>query len=210
MRTGTKHDKIVTIETMGSNPLGWARDVPEAERKNVFAVVIYIPKPLGTFLDNLRRELVPAYNPHAHVSVLPPRPLSVDWRIASAQALELMDARTAFDVELTTVGIFPKTDVVYIEVGKGAAELEMLHAVMNTGPFLFAEPFPYRPHITLAQEVPPERVAAVHDLACQRWREFQGSRTFRAERAVFVQNTVGDSWIDLAEYSLGNSVPSHA
>jgi len=35
------------------------------------------------------------------------------------------------------------------------------------------------------------------------WDSFTGPKTFRAERAAFVQNTLGNCWIDLAEYSLG-------
>ena len=41
------------------------------------------------------------------------------------------------------------------------------------------------------------------ELARRRWAEYRGPRTFRAERAVFVQNTAGNCWVDLAEYSLG-------
>ena len=59
-----------------------------------------------------------------------------------------------FDVELTEIGIFPVTNVVYVEVGEGAAELERMHRAMNTGPLGFKEPFPYHPHVTLAQEIP--------------------------------------------------------
>ena len=57
---------------MGSVQNGGPCLVPEGQRLNVFALVVYIPDPLGRFLDDLRRELVPHYNPHAHVSVLPP------------------------------------------------------------------------------------------------------------------------------------------
>ncbi len=46
-------------------------------------------------------------------------------------------------------------------------------------------------------------VSEVRDLAERRWREYQGPRVFRAERAAFVQNTVANCWLDLAEYSLG-------
>ena len=70
---------------MGSDSPEYGRYVPEEERLNVYALVIYIPDPLGRFLDHLRRELVPAYKPHAHVSVLPPRPLFVDWQTADSQ-----------------------------------------------------------------------------------------------------------------------------
>jgi 2'-5' RNA ligase len=179
------------------------RSLVEGEGLNVFALVIYIPSPLGSFLDELRRELVPHYNPHAHVSVLPPRPLTVDWRAASDQARSLTEGWAPFEIELTSVEVFPLTDVIFIEIGAGAQELYKLHSAMNTSTLEFKEPFPYHPHITLAQEVSHERVGELTDLARRRWTEFSGPRTFRAERAVFVRNTADTCWVDLAEYSLG-------
>lgn len=192
---------------IGSDPTDQHCLVPAAERLNAFALVIYIADPLGRFLDDLRRELVPGYNPHAHVSVLPPRPLRVDWRDASKQARSLTEGWTPFDVELTEIGIFPVTNVIYLEVGKGASDLKSMHRAMNQGPLGFDEPFPYHPHITLAQEIPPGHVTEVHELARGRWREFRGNRTFHAERTVFVQSTLHDCWIDLADYPLG-AVPA--
>src|ERR1039458_6592237 len=43
--------------------------------ESLYALVIYLSDPLGGFLDDLRLEMVPGCNPHAHISVLPPRPL---------------------------------------------------------------------------------------------------------------------------------------
>jgi 2'-5' RNA ligase len=188
---------------MGVNENGGAPAIPPERRLNIFALVIYIPGPLGRFLDDLRKELVPHYNPHAHVSVLPPRSLAVEWRTASDQARALLGAESVFEVELTSLGVFPATDVLYLEVGAGAAELRKLNEAMNHGPLQFPEPFQYHPHITLAQGVLHEDVPRLCDLARHRWREYQGPRTFRAERAVFVQNTIDDVWLDLAEYFLG-------
>jgi len=172
-------------------------------RQNMFALVMYIPDPLGRFFDDLRREIVPQYNPHAHVSVLPPRPLSGSWVAASDQARALTQGWAPFDLELATVQVFPATDVIYIEIGTGAAELRRLHAAMNTGVLAFEEPFEYHPHITLAQEVPHEQVPGFAALARRRWAEYRGRRGFRAERAAFVQNVGDNCWVDLAEYSLG-------
>jgi 2'-5' RNA ligase len=189
---------------MGCQSNGAHRSAPAEERLNIFALVIYIPDPLGRFLDDLRRELVPAYNPHAHVSVLPPRPLAVDWREASRRACALSERWAPFEIELTSIGIFPVTNVVYVEVGKGAAELTQIHRSMNADAALhFEEPFQYHPHTTLAQEIPQGSVAGVYELAKRRWSEYQGARSFRAEHAVFVQNTLQNCWIDLAEYSFG-------
>jgi 2'-5' RNA ligase len=177
--------------------------VPLEERLNLFALVIYIPDPLGRFLDGLRRELVPHDNPHAHVSVLPPRPLRVDWPVASNQVRLLTDAWSPFDIELTNIDAFPVTDVVYIELGAGASELRRMHSAMNRSVLDFVEPFDYHPHLTLAQELARDEVAGVRETAVRRWREYAGPRRFRAERAVLVQNTLNNQWIDLAEYSLG-------
>ena len=64
-------------------------------------------------------------------------------------------------------------------------------------------PFKYHPHITLAQEAPVESVAEIHEIARRRWREYRGPRKFSADQAVFVQNTLNNCWIDLAEYHFG-------
>jgi len=189
---------------MGVNSNGRGPAIPQEERLNIFALVIYIPGPLGAFLDDLRRELVPHYNPNAHVSVLPPRPLAVDWRTAAEQVRKLAVSWMPFEVELTDLDVFPVTDVIYLEVGEGAQELRRMHEGVNTAALAFQDPFPYHPHITLAQEVPHERVGEVLDLASRRWREFRGGRSFRAERAVFVQNSLRNVWLDLAEYPLGS------
>jgi len=188
---------------MGSDENGVPCPVPAGERLNVFAVVIYVPDPLGRFLDDLRRELAPGCNPHAHVSVLPPRPLAVEWHAASGQAHALTRGWAPFEIELGGLQIFPVTDVIYIEIGAGASELRRMHTAMNTGALQFLEPFPYHPHITLAQEIPRQEVRCIHELALRRWKEYRGSSVFRVERAVFVQNTPDNCWIDLAEYSLG-------
>jgi len=187
---------------MGCESNGASR-IPAEQRLNVYALVIYVPDPLGRFLDDLRRELVPACNPHAHVSVLPPRPLSGDWQEAREQVRELAGSWKPFDITLANIGIFPVTNVIYIELGQGAAEMYRLHAAMNSKALQFDEPFAYHPHITLAQEIPGEHVEATRARAAERWAGFEGPRTFRAERAAFVQNTLGNCWIDLAEYSLG-------
>lgn len=186
---------------MGFNPNGGHRAVSAEERLNVFALVVYIPDPLGRFLDDVRRELAPNYNPHAHVSVLPPRPLAVDWREASEQARAITEAWPPFDVHLGSVKRFPVTEVIYLELTAGGRELRRLHDALNSGHLSFEEPFDYHPHVTVAQEIPPEDVAGVFECSVRRWNEYRGPRSFRVDRAMFVQNTLDNRWIDLAEYS---------
>jgi 2'-5' RNA ligase len=188
---------------MGFHPNGVLSRIPAEQRLNVFALVIYIPDPLGRFLDDLRRDLVPGCNPHAHVSVLPPRPLAVDWQVASEQVKVCAGNWAPFNIVLGRIRIFPVTNVIYVELGEGAEEMFRIHAAMNSQALEFDEPFAYHPHITLAQEIPPGEVAAVDRRAQELWDGYVGPRGFRAERTAFVQNTLGNCWIDLAEYSLG-------
>jgi hypothetical protein len=188
---------------MGSDLNGVLSRIPAEQRLNVFALVIYIPGPLGEFLDDLRRELVPGCNPHAHVSVLPPRPLGVDWPVAGDQVRERAGNWAPFDIKLGRVRIFPVTNVIYLELGEGAPEMFRVHDAMNSGALAFAEPFAYHPHITVAQEIPPADVGAINCRAQELWDAYTGPRAFRAERAAFVQNNFGNFWIDLAEYAFG-------
>ncbi|HYW42062.1 MAG TPA: 2'-5' RNA ligase family protein [Bryobacteraceae bacterium] len=190
---------------MDSDPDGAHSSVPPLGGLNILALVIYIPGPLGRFLDDLRRELVPYYNPHAHVSVLPPRPLAVDCHTVSERVRALLGAWAPFQVELTGLQVFPATDVLYLELGAGAEKLHRMHDTMTGDPLDFHEPFPYHPHVTLAQEVAHESMPALLELASARWNEYRGPRAFRAERAVLVQNTSDNLWIDLAAYSLGSA-----
>jgi 2'-5' RNA ligase len=127
-----------------------------------------------------------------------------EWRQAWSEVRNTLKTRPAFEVELTGIRTFPVTDVIYLEVGAGATELFDIHAAMNSNSLAFEEPFAYHPHVTLAQDISHRNVGEMLKLAERRWREFRGQRSFLAERAVFVQNTISDRWLDLAEYRLGD------
>ena len=88
---------------------------------------------------------MPHYNPHAHVSVLPPRPLAVAWQEASDEARALVEGSAPFEIELTELQVFPVTDVLYLEVDAGASDLRRMHGAMNAGSLAFQEPFPVPP-----------------------------------------------------------------
>src|SRR5438045_2524013 len=88
-----------------------------------FALVAYIQDPLGKFLDDLRRELVPGCAPHAHVTVLPPRPLTASPDAAVTSLRSRIPDFSPFRVTTGAVEIFEATDVIYLGVAKGEAEL---------------------------------------------------------------------------------------
>lgn len=173
-----------------------------AERLNCFALVTYIPDPFGSFLDDLRRELVPGCVPHAHVTVLPPRPISAD-PMEAAQAAKTMCMEFApFEIEVGGVEIFPVTNVIYLGISRGERQLKAMHKAMNTGPLHYHEPFDYHPHVTLAQELTHERSLELAVIARRRMASFIGSRRFLVDSLTFVQNTARNIWVDLAQCQL--------
>jgi hypothetical protein len=167
--------------------------------QSLYALVIYLPDPLGAFLDDLRLEMVPGCSPHAHVSVLPPRPLPVAPDAAIEEARQIVAGFAPFEIGLGRIEKFAATDVIYIAVEDGNRELREMHRSLNRGALSFAEPFAYHPHVTLAQEIAPDQVDPLLALADRRWSEFPGRRRFRASTAVFVRNLRGNFWIDLAD-----------
>lgn len=165
---------------------------------NQFALVSYIaPEPLGSFLDHLRLILAPDCRPHAHVTVLPPRYLSGTVGKAEAELREAVASFHAFEVELGDVELFAATDVVYIEVTSGYRELRELHDTLNRGAVQFDEQYSFHPHITLAQNMPKEVVAARLTASREAWKAWTGPRKFWVDQLTFVENFM-DLWKDLA------------
>jgi 2'-5' RNA ligase len=170
---------------------------------NSFALISYLPEPLAGVLDSLRCELVPRCQARCHVTVLPPRPLAAGLPENAWNDLnDSLDRFPPFRVELTSIDVFPGTNVIYLSVGAGYRELERMHLALNRGPLEFAEPFQYHPHVTLAQQLSVEDVESAAALARRRWRDFPYSRSFMVDRLTFVQNTVDHGWADLAGRTL--------
>ena len=173
------------------------------ERINSYALVSYIPGRLGRMLTELRRELVHDCVAQSHVTVLPPRPISSAPDVAQNFLCERVPAYLPFDLELLKLSVFEDTSVVFIEIGRGRDRLLDLHAALNQGPLAFEEPYRFHPHLTLAQGVPRETLGRVFDAASRRWQEFTGgSAEYVVDHLTFVQNTVGNRWLDLADCTL--------
>ncbi len=173
---------------------------------NSYALVSYLPDPLASFLNRLRNDLVDECHSKAHVTVLPPRPLPVPSLEAWLQLQEHLQDVQPFRVELDGIEVFPVTDVIYVSVRCGYAELEKLHVELNLGALAFQEPFTYHPHITLAQHVTRDRLASQIAIATERWRDYAGPRGFLVDRLTFVQNTLDDRWLDLNAFQLAGPV----
>ena len=175
------------------------------DRINSFALVSYIPEPLAGFLDRLRQELVPNCFLRAHVTILPPRPISTSPEDAWEAIRRVAPEFPPFEVELHGVDLFPVSDVIYIKLSAGSEELRRMHAALNMGGLYFQEAFSYHPHITLAQDLKPDELDELVSVARARWAECVFPKNFRVEKIVFVQNTRRNEWLDLGECRLGHA-----
>jgi hypothetical protein len=175
-----------------------------ADRINSFALVSYIPGVLGTFLDELRRELVPDCLAQAHVSVLPPRLIESDQAAETFIAAMLAEV-SAFVLETTDIQLFESTGVIYLGLSEGRSELKRLHDLLNRGPLKFDEPFQYSPHVTLAQVFPPDEINALAGRTRRRWADYKGPRSYLLDQLIFVQNTARNSWVDLRQFTLAGT-----
>ena len=111
-----------------------------------------------------------------------------------------------FTVELGGVEVFPETRVIYLAIRSGFHHLVRMHDLLNQGPAAFVEPFHYHPHITLAQDLDDAAFDRALSFCQRRWMEFGHSRRHTVERLTFVQNTLTNSWTDLAAMQLTSHV----
>jgi len=181
-----------------------ARGPADRDRINSFALVTYIPEPLGGFLDRLRQELVPNCFLRAHVTILPPRPITCSPGHAWDTIRALAPQFAPFDLEFGDVQVFPATDVIYVSLAEGHQLLRQMHEVLNVGGLRFKEDHPYHPHVTLAQSLKPDEVDELTHVARRRWAEFQYAKRVHVDKVVFVQNTRWNEWVDLGECQLGD------
>jgi 2'-5' RNA ligase len=169
---------------------------------NSFSLVAYLPEPLASFVDPLRRELQPGCTARGHVTLLPPRPIECGVERACHEIELVLLDEFSFDVHLGKVEVFPASKVVHLSIGEGSAKLIKLHRALNRGACGHLETFYYHPHVTLVQNIPLEGVEAANKIALERWQNYQGPRHFALERVTLVQNTVDNQWQNLREFEL--------
>lgn len=134
-------------------------------------VVVAIPEPWVTQLTEMRLglgdlqgSLVPA-----HVTVLPPIPISTDRRTEVIRHLRSVAQRhQPFRLTLGGADSFrPATQVAFLTVTEGADECVMLADDVRTGPLDAPLRYPYHPHVTLAQDVDDPAIDLALDVGAQ-------------------------------------------
>jgi len=173
-----------------------------------FALVAYIPDPLGAFLQSMRHDLPGQENPQSHITVLPPRPLKAPAESASHEARLTLGRFEPFLVELRSVKVFPETHILYLDVGEGEETLHRLHDALNAGVLRHEEDFEFLPHLTMSGAISAERLASVKARASRAWKKYQGEKRFHIGEAVALwQPPQGSSedWNRLWDQKLGDA-----
>ncbi len=170
---------------------------------NSFAIVAYLAGPVAPFVNRLREDLAPGTGQNAHITILPPRPLDCPVSEAVEFARQRLASLEPLEVRLGAVEVFDGTQVIHISVAEGAAELVAWHDLLNGGCFEQTEMFDYAPHVTLAQQLPPESVGRCRELSQRRWQEFAPAPRMRIETLTLVEQRGDGGWEDLAELALG-------
>ncbi len=173
------------------------------ESLNSYAIVAYVGGRIARFVDRLRGELSPGCPHHAHITILPPRPLDRPVAEAVEFARPLVAQFEPFEARLGDVMEFRNTQVIYISLTAGVVELTAMHDVLNTGVLAQAEAYGYVPHVTLGYELPPELFDPSFRASRDRWRAFGTPPPVRIETVTLVQQRADRTWIDLAELGLG-------
>jgi 2'-5' RNA ligase len=175
-----------------------------------YALVAYVRKPVGEFVETLRRDLHPEL-PHmaAHLTILPPRLLQGSESTAVHDLEEICREVEPFEVSLGEVETFiPVTPTVFIRVAHAAVRMQELHDRLNRDALCCTEQLPYIPHLTIAKMGTEELAWKAFEVARRRWARYSGSRHIPLEELKFVREDEHSRWVDLAPVPLGRSLVS--
>jgi len=172
----------------------------------MYAAVAYVRNPVGTFVEELRREFHPAHtHADAHITILPPRPLHGTEEDAMELLHEVCEESQPFEITLGDVETFiPVTPTVFIRVAHGGYRLRELHDHLNRRGLSYCESWTYMPHLTIVKADTIEEAGKVVGVARRRWAEFAGARTIPIDSICFVKGN-GERWVDLVPVPLGKS-----
>jgi 2'-5' RNA ligase len=167
-------------------------------------VAIPVAEPYGSDLRRYRASFgdIQAESVPTHVTLLPPTIVeSVALQEIDEHLTKVASAHPRFVMHLRGTATFrPNSPVVFISLTKGISACELLSEAIRTGPLERELPFPYHPHVTVAQDVP--------DAALDRAYESLADYECRFDVAAFAMYTHEDGrgWVPRREFPLGDVV----
>ena len=164
-------------------------------------VALLVPSPIDREIDGMRRALgdgalgrIPA-----HLTLVPPVNVRED-RLDEALA-SLREAGAAAGPITVTLGppatFLPDTPVLYLPVAEGEDAVRRLRDDVFRDPLARPLTWPFTPHVTLADEATPERIAAAQIALA----DYRVDVTF--ESVFVLRENAGRVWETIAEAPLG-------
>ncbi|HUQ63704.1 MAG TPA: 2'-5' RNA ligase family protein [Acidimicrobiales bacterium] len=160
-------------------------------------VALLVPSPLLHEIDGLRRALgdgglgrIPA-----HLTLVPPVNVNLE-RLPEALAVVRAAAEATRPFAITTgapATFFPDNPVLYLPVVEGAPEITALRDRVFRAPLARSLTWPFVPHITIADEAAPERIAAAQTALA----DFRLEAEF--DRVHLLQQGDGRVWRPIAD-----------
>jgi 2'-5' RNA ligase len=158
----------------------------QGEGQNLFTLVSYTPEPLRRWISRLRKTLPVAAGSQPHITILPPRPLTIAMEEAKEKLTATLAHWKSFEIELSGVRVFPNTAFLYLEVSHGSSTLSRLHAELNAGEFAHEEVFEFHPHVTIGGPVPQEDLERIQQKAAEAWQNSHRPCRFSIKEIAFV------------------------
>jgi 2'-5' RNA ligase len=137
-------------------------DDPEQPHQRTIGVAIAIPDPFGQELQRWREYFGDPFAAAipSHVTLLPPTCIR-DLDAVEKHLLGIAEAEPPFLLHLRGTGSFrPVSPVVYVSVAEGNSDCERLEKQVRSGPLDRELRFSYHPHVTIAHDLPDERLDA--------------------------------------------------
>jgi 8-oxo-dGTP pyrophosphatase MutT (NUDIX family)/2'-5' RNA ligase len=165
-------------------------------------VVARLPEPLGIHVQAWRRALGDpmAGRVGPHLTLAPPQTVAErDLDRAVALVERAAAGAVPFLVELDGAATFlPGSPVAYLVVGEGGPALEAIEADLRASP-LERRTHPFHPHVTVLQDLPPDRIEAAA-------RELAGFRAaFPVRELALLREDRDKVWRPLATATVGAS-----
>lgn len=137
--------------------------------EDLLGIVIAVPEPWSSTIARIRSQGgdAAADKITPHITLLPPTPVEREQRERVLTHLQsVAESFAPFNLQLGGVETFePISPVSFLAVTEGADKCAELAQAINAGPLSFEPRFPYHPHVTLAQDLPPQEQQQISEAA---------------------------------------------
>jgi 2'-5' RNA ligase len=168
-------------------------------------VAIEIPEPWGSELDRHRAESgdpLAVFIP-AHLTLLGPTEVTTDPELIDKHLARVAATHPPLRLRLRGTGTFrPVTQVVFVAIADGADAVTRLADAVRSGPLARELGYPYRPHVTVAHDVPTEALDAV----AGRLSSFEAR--FTVDRFILYEHGPDGRWRPQRPYPLQGRQPA--